>query len=113
MTILGMKMGGVQFTKLFTNWKTYYVSLLKLTVFPVAIVGILLGVRAIFSNSFVDEGLIMGVFMAFAVPTAGLASTFSDQLDGDTEGAVAFTLGTTILSVLTIPVIYWLLCMII
>ncbi len=113
MTILGMKMGGVQFTKLFTNWKTYYVSLLKLIVFPVAIVGILLGVRAIFSNSFVDEGLIMGVFMAFAVPTAGLASTFSDQFDGDTEGAVAFTLGTTILSVLTIPVIYWLLCMII
>ena len=112
MTILGMKMGGVQFTKLFTNWKTYYVSLLKLIVFPVAIVGILLGVRAIFSNSFVDEGLIMGVFMAFAVPTAGLASTFSDQFDGDTEGAVAFTLGTTILSVLTIPVIYWLLCMI-
>ena len=113
MTILGMKMGGVQFTKLFTNWKTYYVSLLKLIVFPVAMVGILLGVRAIFSNEIVDEGLIMGVFMAFAVPTAGLASTFSDQFDGDTEGAVAFTLGTTILSVLTIPVIYWLLCMII
>lgn len=112
MTILGMKMGGVQFTKLFTNWKTYYVSLLKLIVFPFAIVGILLGVRAIFSNSFVDEGLIMGVFMAFAVPTAGLASTFSDQFDGDTEGAVAFTLGTTILSVVTIPVIYWALCMI-
>jgi predicted permease len=112
MTILGMKMGGVQFTKLFTNWKTYYVALLKLIVFPIAIVGILLGVRAIFSNQIVDEDLIMGVFMAFAVPTAGLASTFSDQFDGDTEGAVAFTLGTTMLSVLTIPVIYWLLCMI-
>lgn len=113
MTILGMKMGGVQFTKLFTNWKTYYVSLLKLIVFPVAMVGILLGVRAIFSNSFVDEGLIMGVFMAFAVPTAGLASTFSDQFDGDTEGAVAFTLGTTILSIITIPVLYGILELII
>ena len=113
MTILGMKMGDIQFAKLFTNWKTYYVSLLKLVVFPITMVGLLLGVKAILSNSIVDAGLIMGVFMAFAVPTAGLASTFSDQFDGDTEGAVAFTLGTTILSVITIPVIYWLLSMII
>jgi len=112
MTILGMKMGGVKFLNLFTNWKTYYVSLLKLVVFPVAIVGILFGVKAIFQNGVVDSDLIMGVFMAFAVPTAGLASTFSDQFDGDTEGAVAFTLGSTILSVVTIPVIYWILCMI-
>lgn len=113
MTILGMKMGGVQFAKLFTNWKTYYVSLLKLVVFPVAIVGILLVAKAVFANDFVDSDLIMGVFMAFAVPTAGLASTFSDQFDGDTEGAVAFTLGTTILSVITIPVIYGVLCIIV
>ena len=112
MTILGMKMGGVKFLNLFTNWKTYYVSLLKLVVFPIAIVGILFGVKAIFQNGVVDSDLIMGVFMAFAVPTAGLASTFSDQFDGDTEGAVAFTLGSTILSVVTIPVIYWILCMI-
>lgn len=113
MTILGMKMGGVQFSKLFTNWKTYYVSLLKLVVFPIAIVGVLLGLKAVLPNGIIDSGLIMGVFMAFAVPTAGLASTFSDQFDGDTDGAVAFTLGSTILSVLTIPVIYWLLCIII
>lgn len=112
MTILGMKMGEVQILKLFTNWKTYYVSALKLIIFPIAIVGILLCVR-LFASNVVDFGLIMGTFMAFAVPTAGLASTFSDQCDGDTESAVAFTLGTTILSILTIPVIYWILGLII
>jgi predicted Na+-dependent transporter len=80
-----------------------------LVVFPVAIVGILLVVKAVFANSFVNADLIMGVFMAFAVPTAGLASTFSDQYDGDTESAVAFTLGTTLLSLVTIPFLYWLL----
>ena len=46
---------------------------------------------------------------AFAMPTAGLASTFADGFNGDTENAVAFTLGTTILSILTIPTLYWLL----
>ncbi len=112
MTILGMKMGEVQVLKLFTNWKTYYVSALKLIVFPIAIVGVLLCVR-LFASSVVDVDLIMGTFMAFAVPTAGLASTFSDQCDGDSESAVAFTLGTTILSIITIPILYWILGLII
>ena len=48
----------------------------------------------------------------FATPTSGLASTFADQYDGDMDGAVSYTLGTTIFSVLTIPVLYWLVCMI-
>jgi len=46
------------------------------------------------------------------MPTAGLASAFSDQYDGDTEHAVIFTLGTTILSVVTIPALYFVLGMI-
>lgn len=112
MTILGMKMGEVQFLKLFTSWKTYYVSALKLLVFPIAIVGVLLCVR-LFASSVVDTDFIMGMFMAFAVPTAGLSSAFADQCDGDSESAVAFTLGTTILSIITIPILYWILGLII
>lgn len=112
MTILGMKMGEVQLLKLFTNWKTYYVSALKLLVFPIAIVGVLLCVR-LFASSVVDFGFVMGTFMAFAVPTAGLSSAFADQCDGDSESAVAFTLGSTILSIITIPILYWVLGLII
>lgn len=111
MTILGMKMGGVKFLSLFRSWKTYYVSALKLVAFPVAIVAVLFAFKAIFTNGLVNSDMIIGVFIAFAMPTAGLASTFSDRFDGDTENAVAFTLGTTILSILTIPVLYWVLCL--
>ena len=57
----------------------------------------------------IDSDMVIGVFIAFAMPTAGLASTFSDSFNGDTENAVIFTLGTTVLSVLTIPALYWLL----
>ena len=110
MTILGMKMGGVQVLSLFKSWKTYYVSALKLVAFPVLIVAILFAFKAIFTNGLVDADMIIGVFIAFAMPTAGLASTFADGFNGDTENAVAFTLGSTILSILTIPVLYWLLC---
>ena len=103
-----MKTADVKFYNLFASWKTYYVSLLKLIVFPMGAVEVLLLIR-MFASGLVDSDLILGTFMAFAVPTAGLASTFSEQFDGDSESAVTFTLGTTILSILTLPLLYWLL----
>lgn len=109
MTILGMKMGEIQFLGLFKSWKTYYVSLWKLVVFPVVISAILLGIHEIFPTGLITEGVILGTFVAFATPTAGLSSTFADGYEGDSEGAVAYTLGSTVLSVATISVFYWLL----
>lgn len=109
MMILGMKMGGVKFLNLFKSWKTYYVSALKLVVFPMVIVGILFALRAIFGDALFGYDMIVGVFIAIGTPTAGLASAFSDHYNGDTENAVAFTLGTTILCVATIPLLYWLI----
>ena len=57
--------------------------------------------------------IIIGFFIAFAMPTAGLASTFADRYDGDTENAVSFTLGTTLFSIATIPVLYWILLLVV
>ncbi|MBQ8342900.1 MAG: AEC family transporter [Clostridia bacterium] len=110
MTILGMKMAGVKFLSLFTSWKTYYVSALKLVVFPAVIIGALLAVKALTGGGLVSEDFILGAFVSFATPTAGLSSTFSDTHNGDSESAVAFTLGSTILSVATIPLLYWGIC---
>ena len=109
MTILGMKMGDVKFSKLFTSSKTYYVSALKLVVFPVVIVSVALLLKGVFPIV-VTSDMVLGIFIAFAMPTAGLASTFSDSFNGDTENAVAFTLGTTILSIITIPLLYLAVC---
>lgn len=109
MTILGMKMAGVKFLSLFTSWKTYYVSALKLVVFPCVIMAILLGLKAAFGGV-VTADVLKGAFVSFATPTAGLASTFADTHNGDSENAVAFTLGSTILSVATLPLLYWALC---
>lgn len=109
MTILGIKMAGVKFGALFTGWRMYFVSGMKLVVFPALGVGILFALKLVLK---IDENMIIGFFIALAMPTAGLASTFSDQHDGDTENAVVFTLGTTILSILTIPVLYWLISLI-
>ena len=109
MTILGMKLAGIKFTSLFTRANTYYVSAIKLVAVPAVAVGITLLLRLLIP---VDNEIILGVFIALAMPTAGLASAFSDRYDGDTENAVIFTLSSTLFSVATIPVLYWLLCLI-
>lgn len=111
MTILGMKMGALKMSSLFTSKKVYYVSLLRLVVFPAVIVAILFALRPLLPN-LVNDTMILGFFVAFAMPTAGLASAFADSFDGDTENAVGMTLGTTILSIVTIPVLYWIICLI-
>ena len=109
MTVLGMKMAGIKFTSLFKSPSTYYVCAMKLVLFPCIIVGLLLAARQIFGDGIINANVIMGFFVAFAMPTAGLASTFADGFGGDTESAVSMTLGTTVISVATIPVLYALL----
>lgn len=108
MTILGMKMGDVKFSSIFKTWKMYYVSALKLIVFPVVIVAVLFILKTVLSISVLSVDVILGVFVAFAMPTAGLSSALSDRYNGDTESAVIFTLGSTILSILTIPILYFI-----
>lgn len=110
MVILGMKMASVNLLQLFTKIKVYYVSALKLIAVPVGAVaiGCVLG-----EWSGVGPALAFAMLIAFGTPTAGLASTFADAYDGDIEGSAVYTLGTTLLSVASLPVLYWLLNLIV
>ena len=82
------------------------------SVYPAAGVALTLALQLIPALS-ISTDFVLGFFVGFAMPTAGLASVFSDQYNGDTPHAVIFTLGTTIVSIITIPVLYWVLCMIV
>ena len=108
MTILGMKMAEIKFVSLFKSPRMYYVCSMKLVAFPCIILALLLAAKHL-GAGIVDDSIILGFFIAFAMPTAGLASTFADGFGGDTENAVSMTLGTTVLSIFTIPIIYWVL----
>ncbi|MBQ7236082.1 MAG: AEC family transporter [Clostridia bacterium] len=110
MTILGMKMGGIKFSAMFGSWKMYYVSLIKLILVPVVSV-----VVTIALNKFcgLDGDMIMTMFIAFATPTAALAPAFADRYEGDVENGTIYTLGNTILSVITIPLLYLVICAIV
>lgn len=105
MIILGMKLGEIKLKGLFTSKKMYYLSFIKLIVFPIIFVAVAFLFRAI---GFMTNDMLRAVFIAIAMPTAGMATAFAVQYNGDSESAVVYTLGTTCLSTLTIPLCYLL-----
>lgn len=104
MTVLGIKLGTVRFSSLFSRGGMYYTSLIRLVVFPVLAV-LLLWLAGLVIP--VDTDMLLGMLIGFACPTAAMATALSEKYDGDTENAVIYTLGTTVLSVITIPLLYW------
>lgn len=107
MMILGMKLGEIKLASLFTNKRAYIVMAYKLLAVPTLVAAILLGLRAAFG---VSTDMVLACFIAFSMPTAALSSTFSDNHNGDTASAVTFTLSATMLCIVTIPILYALLC---
>ena len=110
MTIIGMKFADVKFMKLFTSKKVYYLSFVRLIFAPVLIVGVLLLIR-LFAN--ISNEIIIATYISFAMPSAAIAPTLADKFNMDSENAVLYSLGTSLFSVITIPVLYYLLMLII
>ena len=110
MMIVGIKLAEVNLLDIFKSKKMYIVSIVKLLVQPIIIVSAMLIVNAFIS---IDTAIILGVFMAFAMPAPGTTTSFADMYDGDIDGSVIYTLGTTILSVISIPILYYLITIII
>lgn len=112
MTVLGMKLACVNIQSILTSWNGYVVSALKLVIFPVIGIGVLLGLHSLFPSQ-VSQALVLAAFIAFATPTASLCSALADKYDGDSDGAAVYTLLSTLLSVITLPILYGLLCVMI
>ena len=109
MSVVGIKLASIRFCTLVKSQRNYYVSFLKLVLCPVLITAVLFCLRLAFPAFPLGKDAVLAFFIAFSMPTAGLASSFADAFQGDTEGAVTYTLGTTILSALTIPLLYFAL----
>ncbi len=110
MMIVGVKFASIKPIEIFKSLNMYRVSFVKLIVQPVIIVTAMLIVN-IFTA--VESAIILGAFMAFSMPSPGTTTSFADMYDGDVDGAVKYTLGSTILSVITIPLLYSLITLII
>ena len=106
MTILGMKFADVKITKLFTSLKVYYVSFVRLILSPVFIIGVILLVRLFVP---ISNEIIIATYITFSMPSAPIAPMLSDKFGMDSENSVLYTSGSTLFSVITIPILYLLL----
>ena len=106
MMIVGIKLASIKPLNIFKSKNMYIVSAVKLLVQPIIIVCAMLIVGS-FIN--IPSAIIMGIFMAFAMPAPGTTTSFADMYDGDVDESVIYTLGTTILSVISIPILYYLI----
>ncbi len=103
MMIIGMKFAEMDVKSLFAEKLLYYISFVRLILFPTLIVVILIVLKLILP---ISNELIIAAFMAFSMPVAGLAPTFADNFGIESKKAVIYVLGTTLFSVITIPVLY-------
>ena len=111
MFVIGMKLADVSPKQMFGDRRLYYVSFLRLIAYPVIGMTAALLLRQAPALGITANG-VLGFFIGFSMPVAGLSSVFADRYNGDGESAVVYTLGTTIFSVLTISTIYWILMLV-
>ena len=110
MTILGMKFADAKITKLFTSLKVYYVSFVRLLLSPILVIGALLLIRLLVP---IANEVIIAAYITFSMPAAPIAAMLSDKFGMDSENAVLYTSGSTLFSVITIPLLYLLLNLVI
>ena len=98
MMVIGASLATINLKKLFTDVKLLIFSVFKLLVIP--IVGVLI------IKQFVSNEMICGVCMVMlATPVGSMTAMLAQQYDGDYEMASKGVALTTILSVVTIPLV--------
>lgn len=102
MMIIGCALSDIPIRDVFSNWRLYVVAALKLMAIPAAAYLLLRPV--------LTDPVVLGVVVAvMAMPIASNFTMLSAQYDRDQRLASSATFITTLLSVVTIPVLMGLL----
>lgn len=102
MIILGMRFGAQPLKSLFTDWRNYLASGVKLLVFPILVFLILWPIP-------LDRMLKVTLVIMSAMPCATNTLNFAELYGGDKKTSANGILLSTLLSILTIPLIMLLL----
>lgn len=98
MMVIGASMVHIDIKKLFTDVRLLLFSIIKLLVVP--IVGMML------TKLFIQDEMMLGIcLIMLATPVASMSAMLAQQYDGDYELASKGVALTTILSVITMPIV--------
>lgn len=105
MVFIGASLSTVKLSKIFGNRKLYAVTVFRLLAIPLALMLIL--------RLFVPDPMIIGVpVMIMAMPVAALCSIIAKTYNNNVELAAEGTFMTTLLSMVSIPLVVWILSII-
>jgi len=103
MVITGMLLGGMDLKKIFTNKRIYLVSFVRLILMPLLVLLLfkLTGAKWMIDNG---ENILMVSFLATITPTASLITQFAQLCGKNEDYAGAINIVTTVLCMITMPV---------
>jgi len=102
MAVLGYELCKLPLRKMFSTRRLYSVSALKLVVSPMITLGILLLIRCTGAMD-ISEHLAMALLLASGVSTAASAPAMAAAYGRDPSLAATFTLGTTLIGIVSLP----------
>ena len=101
MTVLGMRLATKKLSNVFLNKKVYIGAVSKLFVFPMVVLGL-------FYLLPVDQTVRTAAFVLGCCPAATMVQSLAETYDGDSETAANTVLFTSIICILTIPLMWTL-----
>lgn len=101
MLILGMRFANIKFKELISGWGVYLSSFIKLAITPIAVYLIMMPFK-------ISLTLRTVIVIISAMPSANMVLMMAERFDGDSVAATKAVLHSTILSIITIPLIMML-----
>ena len=100
MIVIGYALVGAEFGKVVRTGAVYVTTLVRLVACPLLAIAALYPFRAA-----LDRNMMLAMVIAASAPVAAMVSMFAARFNRDVDVSVAVVSGTTLLSILTMPVV--------
>ena len=100
MIVIGYALMGAEFGKVLRTGAVYVAAFVRLVVCPLLVIAALYPFRQT-----LDRNLMLAITVAASAPVAAMVSMFASKYGRDVSVSVAVVSGTTLLSILTMPVV--------
>ena len=98
MLVIGFYLAGADFRRVVRMPSAYFAAVVRLIVYPLAMVALLFPLRAHFPRE-----MMLALVTAASAPVAAMVSMFASKFERDVDLSVGLVSGTTLLSILTMP----------